>query len=236
LKNRRALSVIIYLVGMALIMSWALGVFDSGSADIPYSTVVELFREEQVKSFTVRENSITLSLYNPYNGETVVTTDLANPESFRAEMTELFLEQADAGILQGYDFIPESEYTPYDLILPLLMVGMLLLFVWAIFMGRMNSQNPMSNFGKARTVLGVPDGKKVTFADVAGAEEEKEELAEVVDFLRDPEKYTQIGARIPHGLLLVGPPGTGKTLLARAVAGEADVQFLSISGSDFVEM
>ena len=94
----------------------------------------------------------------------------------------------------------------------------------------------MANFGKARTVLGVPDNKKVTFDDVAGAEEEKNELQEVVDFLRDPEKFHQIGARIPHGILLVGPPGTGKTLLARAVAGEAGVQFLSISGSDFVEM
>ena len=103
-------------------------------------------------------------------------------------------------------------------------------------MGKMNGSNPLANFGKARTVLGVPDGKKVTFADVAGADEEKEELAEIVDFLRNPGKFTQIGARIPHGILLVGPPGTGKTLLARAVAGEADVQFLSISGSDFVEM
>ena len=103
-------------------------------------------------------------------------------------------------------------------------------------MGKMNGSNPLANFGKARTVLGVPDGKKVTFADVAGAEEEKEELEEIVDFLRDPQKFTQIGARIPHGILLVGPPGTGKTLLARAVAGEAGVQFLSISGSDFVEM
>ena len=236
MKNRRALSVIIYLVGLALIMSWAMGIFDTASSDIPYSTVVELFRQEQVKSFTVRDNSIVLSLYSPYDGETVLTTDLADPESFRAEMNELFLEQTDSGILQGYDFEPESEYTPYDLILPLLMVGLMLLFIWALFMGRMNSQNPMSNFGKARTVLGVPDGKKVTFADVAGADEEKEELAEVVDFLKNPDKYTQIGARIPHGLLLVGPPGTGKTLLARAVAGEAGVQFLSISGSDFVEM
>ncbi len=96
--------------------------------------------------------------------------------------------------------------------------------------------NPMAQFGRARTVLGVPDNKKVTFADVAGADEEKQELEEVVDFLRDPAKYTAMGARIPHGLLLVGPPGTGKTLLARATAGEAGVQFLSISGSDFVEM
>ena len=117
-----------------------------------------------------------------------------------------------------------------------MIVGLILLLLWALLMGRMNSHNPMSNFGKARTVLGVPDGAKVTFQDVAGADEEKEELQEVVDFLRDPEKYKKIGARIPHGLLLVGPPGTGKTLLARAVAGEAEVQFLSISGSDFVEM
>ena len=113
---------------------------------------------------------------------------------------------------------------------------MVILFIWAIFMNRANNTNPLSNFGKARTVLGVPEGKKVTFADVAGADEEKDELQEVVDFLRNPEKFTEIGARIPHGMLLVGPPGTGKTLLARAVAGEADVQFLSISGSDFVEM
>ena len=112
----------------------------------------------------------------------------------------------------------------------------MLMLLWMFIMGRMNGGNPLTNFGKARTVLGVPDGKKVTFDDVAGADEEKEELAEIVDFLRNPAKFTQIGARIPHGILLVGPPGTGKTLLARAVAGEAGVQFLSISGSDFVEM
>ena len=114
---------------------------------------------------------------------------------------------------------------------------MVLLFIWALLMGRMSSAgNPMGGFSKARTVLGVPGDKKVTFDDVAGADEEKEELQEIVDFLKNPEKFTEIGARIPHGLLLVGPPGTGKTLLARAVAGEAGVQFLSISGSDFVEM
>jgi cell division protease FtsH len=85
-------------------------------------------------------------------------------------------------------------------------------------------------------VLGLPEDQKVTFADVAGADEEKQELEEIVDFLRNPEKYTAIGAKIPHGILLEGPPGTGKTLLARAVAGEADVQFLSIAGSDFAEL
>ena len=91
-------------------------------------------------------------------------------------------------------------------------------------------------FGKARTRLGSDEKKKVTFADVAGADEEKAELQEIVDFLKNPKKYIELGARIPKGVLLVGPPGTGKTLIAKAVAGEAGVQFLSISGSDFVEL
>src|SRR5699024_6922890 len=96
--------------------------------------------------------------------------------------------------------------------------------------------NAMLNFGKSRARLMIPSGKKVTFKDVAGLEEEKEELEEVVDFLSNPKRYTDLGARIPKGILLVGPPGTGKTLLAKAVAGEAGVPFFSISGSDFVEM
>ena len=152
-------------------------------------------------------------------------------------MHETFAEQTASGVLESYNFVPDKGFSPYTLILPLLVVGLVILFVWALLMGRMSSAgNPVNGFSKARTVLGVPGDKKVTFDDVAGADEEKEELQEIVDFLKNPEKFTEIGARIPHGLLLVGPPGTGKTLLARAVAGEAGVQFLSISGSDFVEM
>ena len=236
MKNRRFIPIIIYVLIMVAAMSWAMGIFNSAGNDIPYSEVVELFRQEKVRRFVVQDDTITLTLHEPYDGEYKISTSLADTESFRQEMHTLFLEQTDSGVLESYDFYPESKLSPYDFVLPLLLVGLVLLFIWAMFMGRMNSSNPLQNFGKARTVLGVPDGKKVTFADVAGADEEKAELAEVVDFLRDPEKYTKIGARIPHGLLLVGPPGTGKTLLARAVAGEADVQFLSISGSDFVEM
>ena len=236
MKHNRTYVVVIYLVLMALMLNWALGAFDGNTADIPYSKIVDMFRNEQVRSFVVQDELIELTLHVPYNGETVVTTDLADPDSFRQELGGLFQEQTEKGVLEGYDFLPGEKSSPFDFVLPLILAGLVLLFVWAMFMGRMNSQNPLNSFGKARTVLGVPDGKKVTFDDVAGADEEKEELAEVVDFLRNPDKYTQIGARIPHGLLLVGPPGTGKTLLARAVAGEADVQFLSISGSDFVEM
>ena len=236
MKHNRIFVVVIYLVLMAVLMNWALGTFDGNTADIPYSRIVDMFRNEQVRSFVVQDELIELTLHVPYNGETVVTTDLADPDSFRQELGSLFREQTEKGVLEGYDFLPGEKSSPFDFVLPLILAGLVLLFVWAMFMGRMNSQNPLNSFGKARTVLGVPDGRKVTFDDVAGADEEKEELAEVVDFLRNPDKYTQIGARIPHGLLLVGPPGTGKTLLARAVAGEADVQFLSISGSDFVEM
>ena len=236
MKNRKFTPVVVYILLMILLFSWSSGLFGQETGDIPYSEVVSLLRQEQVKSFVAEGNTISLTLRAPYNGKSTVTAVLAEPEAFLQEMGTLLAQQTEAGILESYHMVPEASLSPYDFILPLLIVGLILLFIWAIFMGRMNAANPMQNFGKARTVLGVPDGKKVTFADVAGADEEKEELAEVVDFLRDPKKYTEIGARIPHGLLLVGPPGTGKTLLARAVAGEADVQFLSISGSDFVEM
>ncbi len=236
MRNRRPISMIIYLVILFMLFSFISGMFTQSGNSIPYSKVMELFEEEQVRSFRVQGDVITMDLYNPYDGKTTVSTTLADPFSFREDMKALLEEQRESGILTSYDFVAAEESSSFDLVFPLLIVGLVLLFVWAIMMGRMNAGNPMQNFGRARTVLGVPDGKKVTFDDVAGADEEKAELQEVVDFLKDPAKFTAIGARIPHGMLLVGPPGTGKTLLARAVAGEADVQFLSISGSDFVEM
>jgi len=236
LKKRSVLGVIIYVAILAVILSWVLGLFNLSGNDISYSEIVQLFKNEQVKSFTVQDQQIHMQLHEPYNGKTQVTTIMADTESFRQEMWETFQTQTQAGILESYDFLPAQQVSPFDYVLPLILAGLAILLVWFIMMGKVNGNNPMANFGKARTVVGLPDNKKVTFDDVAGADEEKAELQEVVDFLRNPSKYTQIGARIPHGLLLVGPPGTGKTLLARAVAGEADVQFLSISGSDFVEM
>ena len=238
MKNqRRNITPLIYLAVLVLVLSWALGEFGQKTNAIPYSNLVELFRQEQVSQFLVEGNTITLILRTPYNGKTTITSGLADPEGFRNSMQSLFDEQMASGVLEVYDFVAGKSYTPYDFIIPLLVAGAVLLLAWSFIVGRMNGGgNPMAQFGKARTVLGVPDNKKVTFDDVAGADEEKEELQEVVDFLRAPDKYTALGARIPHGLLLVGPPGTGKTLLARATAGEAGVQFLSISGSDFVEM
>ena len=236
MNNRRMIPLVVYVAALVLVFSWVSSLATPKTNAIPYSEVVELFQQEQVKSFTVKGNTITLELRAPYNGKTQIQTELAQPESFRQEMESTLKEQYASGVLESYDFLPGKTFSAYDIVLPIILAGGVLLLLWTILMGKMNGSNPLANFGKARTVLGVPDGKKVTFADVAGAEEEKEELEEIVDFLRDPQKFTQIGARIPHGILLVGPPGTGKTLLARAVAGEAGVQFLSISGSDFVEM
>ena len=237
MKRTRWIPLIVYAALLVAFLGWISNLFTTSQDTLPYSKAVELFNKEQVRQFVVQDQTITMQLNKPYNGQTTITAPLADPESFRQEMHETFAEQTASGVLENYNFVPDKGFSPYTLILPLLVVGVVLLLIWALLMGRMSSAgNPMNGFSKARTVLGVPGDKKVTFDDVAGADEEKEELQEIVDFLKNPEKFTEIGARIPHGLLLVGPPGTGKTLLARAVAGEAGVQFLSISGSDFVEM
>ena len=218
MKSRKVIVVVLYLAILALIFSWVLGMFNNRSSGLTDSQDMELFRKEQVRSFVVQDQRIYLELQTPYEGKLNVEAPLSDPEGFRHEMWSLLQEQTESGVLVSYQFVPEEKSSPYDYVLPIILAGAVLLFVYILFVGRMNNNNPLNNFGKARTVLGVPDGKKVTFSDVAGAEEEKLELQEIVDFLRDPAKFTDIGARIPHGLLLVGPPGTGKTLLARAVA------------------
>ena len=201
-----------------------------------YSQIVEQFENENVRAFEAGDGKIILSFYEPVSGQTAITcrTDLSLLQS---QLGDLFMEQAEKGILT-YTFLPDSTPTVFTKALPYLIAGLILLVFWVLLAGRMGAgggANPGAQFGKARTVMGQ-SGKKVTFQDVAGAEEEKAELQEVVDFLRNPDKFTKLGARIPKGVLLVGPPGTGKTLLARAVAGESGVQFLSISGSDFMEL
>ena len=229
MKSRKFLSTLLYVVVLTLLFVWITGAFTTAGNTIPYSKVLELFRQEQVKQFIVNGDVLSMELYNPYDGETTVYTEIADPEAFRAELQPLFDEQVASGVLAGYDFVAEAEPSAFaqflNRFLPMLLAGLIVLFFWAYLMGKANGSNPLQNFGKARTVLGIPDDQKVTFDDVAGADEEKAEMQEVVDFLRNPQKFTDIGARIPHGMLLVGPPGTGKTLLARAVAGEADVQF-----------
>ncbi len=236
MKNRKALSLFIYAAVLILAFSWIMGLFGSSGDSLTYSQLVELFRAEQVASFTVDNGTIRLQLHTPYDGKTTLVAELSSEERFRQELQPLLEEQLASGVLESYDYLPQKQTSPYDYILPIILAGGVLLLLWMVLASRANGNNPMANFGKARAVNGLPAGKKVTFDDVAGVDEEKRELAEVVDFLRDPNKYADIGAKIPHGILLSGPPGTGKTLLARAVAGEAGVQFLSISASDFMEM
>ena len=231
MKNRRIPFLIIYVVVLALIFSWMLGIFGNDGDGLTYSQVVAMFRQEQVRSFTVEGDTIYLQLQG---SEDILTGTVADAESFRREMWDTIQTQSESGVLESYDFVAEEKLSPYDFIVPIILAGIVIVLVWVIIVGRANAKNPMADFGKARTMNGSK--QKVTFADVAGVDEEKAELQEVVDFLRNPQKFTDIGAKIPHGILLSGAPGTGKTMLAKAVAGEAGVQFLSISGSDFMEM
>ena len=236
MKKNKFFPLIIYVGILVLAFSLIWNIFEGGVPEVSYSQLIDLFEEGKVKSFTAVGNDITLQLHTQWEGSDRVGATLNDPEGFRQSMWELLQAQTEAGTLESYNFLPGKELSPYDFIFPIVLAGLVLFIIWGIVAGRANNSNPMSNFGKARTVNGSGENKKVTFEDVAGVDEEKAELQEVVDFLREPEKFTAIGARIPHGILLAGPPGTGKTLLARAVAGEAGVQFLSISGSDFMEM
>ena len=165
----------------------------------------------------------------------VIRGTLADIERFIDDVS-VYTASADEAV--SYDYIRSSDNTLLYEFLPILVMGVLLIAVWIFIMKKMGGGlgGKEMNFGKAKIKNTNDEKRKTTFDDVAGADEEKEELQEIVEFLKAPEKYNKLGARIPKGVLLVGPPGTGKTLLARAVAGEAGVPFFSISGSDFVEM
>lgn len=204
-----------------------------------YSEIETLFREEKVKSFSLEGDELTLNLYSAdSDGNTTIKKTLPNPNWFREDLGDLIDAQTASGVLTEYDYVKGWTAPWWMSILPYLITVVLFIGVWYLLMNKSGGGGApgVGKFGKAHTRTGEENLKKVTFADVAGAEEEKEELSEIVDFLKRPQNYTAMGARIPKGVLLVGPPGTGKTLMARAVAGEAGVQFLSISGSDFVEL
>ena len=236
MKKRSKLGVIIYIALIGLFLAWIFGVFDPKMDDLSYSDIKSLIYSEKVEKFDIEGSTIHLKLKASEDGKTSLTASIADPEGFLSQMQTELDRQVSAGTLKSYNYVAAKGLSPYDFILPIILAGLVLIVLWVILAGRASNANPMANFGKARTMNGAPEGKTVTFQDVAGMDEEKRELQEVVDFLRNPEKFTKIGAKIPHGMLLSGPPGTGKTLLARAVAGEAKVRFLSISGSDFMEM
>jgi len=206
-----------------------------------YSEVRRLLEQEQVAELQLKDDKLTLWLREPWNGEKTVTYALPDAQRFYDDFNDLVVEQYHKGIITNYDY-PQGWRAPaWMSYIPWVSILVIFALLWYIMLLRQNGaagggMDKAAHFGKARTRTGEDEKKKVRFEDVAGAEEEKAELQEVVDFLRDPQRYLDLGARIPKGILLVGPPGTGKTLLAKAVAGEAGVQFLSISGSDFVEL
>ena len=227
------------MLALALIFALAAGVFSlhSTPAGIPYSEVLDQFRNEKVSSFTLEGSTLTLRLRGENGAEKSVTASIGDTELFHKDLDELIADQYASGVLTSYNYLPAPGTPWYRAALPYVVVGVILLVVFFVLMGRANGgPSAMAQFTRANAHFGLSGKEKVTFADVAGADEEKAELQQIVDFLRNPKRFYDMGAHVPKGVLLVGPPGTGKTLLARAVAGEAGVSFLSISGSDFVEL
>ena len=209
------------------------------TVSVPYSQMVELFQAEQVSSFTVQNNVVTMELKTEVDGKKEASCAISDFTAFYEDLNPLVQTQKKSGVLTSYDYKKDTQSVNWVTLLPSLL-SVAMVFLLLMMMVRQNNANGggggLSQFGKAKFTSAEQMKKKVSFHDVAGAQEEKAELEEVVDFLKNPEKYTALGAHIPKGILLVGPPGTGKTLLAKAVAGEAGVPFLSISGSAFVEL
>ena len=208
-----------------------------------YSDVVDLFKNEQVREFKVDEdNTLTMlvrvTMQDGTEGEATLTYKLSDIDMFREDLGELIESQHASGVITAYDYPPPYEIPWWVSLLPYVIVIVLFVAMWIYVMNQASGGkgSKINSVGRAKAKLITADTAKVYFKDVAGADEEKAELEEIVEFLRNPEYFTKLGAKIPHGVLLVGPPGTGKTLIAKAVAGEAGVPFYSISGSDFVEM
>ena len=211
------------------------------SRDPTYGQVRTLFEQERVQSFSLEGNNLTLEVRGEGDATSTLHYEVANLYIFYNDLHELIDQQRASGVLVDCDYKPGIESSWWFGLLPYLIIILVVGAFWYMMYLRQANANSgggpgPSRFGHARTRTLADQGKKVTFNDVAGADEEKEELQEIVEFLRDPQKFIALGARIPKGVLLVGPPGTGKTLIAKAVAGEAGVHFLSISGSDFVEL
>jgi len=242
LKRFSSRDVILYLMLLLLMIFAVNTVQQMDEADDPtYSQVRTLFEQEKVKYFVLNGNDLGLQIREEGDKVSTVHYQLPDLSVFYSDLHELIDQQHESGVLEGYDYKVGIEGTWWYRMLPYLVLLLVMAAFWYMMYLRQSGGSSgggpgPSRFGHARTRTLADQGKKVTFQDVAGAEEEKEELREIVDFLRDPQKFISLGARIPKGVLLVGPPGTGKTLIAKAVAGEAGVHFLSISGSDFVEL
>ena len=243
-QNRTTnLSVLLLLLVIVLCASYLLRM-DNQVPQLEYSQIRQLFEQEKVESVTFPDEH-TLELHLREKVKSLGDTDTVRYRIydfaiFYEDLNDLIVEQKAAGIITSYDYPAAPTTNWLTMLLPYVLVAVVLGLLWYFLIVRAQGggmgPDKMAKFGTARTRTLTDKDRKITFADVAGADEEKEELQEIVEFLKDPKKYISLGARIPKGVLLVGPPGTGKTLLAKAVAGEAGVGFLSISGSDFVEL
>ncbi len=237
---------LIYILGIILVLflvQWLMATPQTDERDVDYTQFLEYVKAKQITQVTI----VSHDLYALKEGSTVKTdafpeqydyyTYVPDIEQFNKDIQTITQTDnpADYGFVFTYQPQPDPSLLevlwPY--LIPVVLIGVLF---YVMMRQQQGSNNKALSFGKSRARMSVGDKHKKTFADVAGADEEKEELAEIVEFLRNPKRFIELGARIPKGVLLVGPPGGGKTLLAKAVAGEAGVPFFSISGSDFVEM
>ena len=250
-KGKSPREIGLYILILVVILSAFYLMYQPGgvsSAEVSYSELVGFFLRDQVRTFNIDgNNKVTADLTVNYKdtGSPKITHNLLDIYIFHEDVGDVLLDKIRRNGNSGfgeeqfvYDLEPGYRFPWWVSIIPYVILIGVFIFIWNAMMSRsgMGGDKGAMKFGRARTRVAGDEKKKITFADVAGAEEEKEELSEIVDFLKGPQKYITIGARIPKGVLLVGPPGTGKTLIAKAVAGEAGVQFLSISGSDFVEL
>ncbi len=238
MKRKLGFKDILFYIIIIFVLVMAVWVLFSSSRppEASYSDVYRWFTGGQVREMYMEGDTMTLGLAD---GTTATYTE-SNISWFYNDLGDTIRRQLDDGTIKLLDRVPGYETPWWAMFIPYIIIIAVFLGGWFFVMNRASGagggSGPANKFGKAHARLASDEKNKITFADVAGAVEEKEELREIVDFLRDPKKFTEVGARIPKGVLLVGPPGTGKTYLARAVAGEAGVQFLSISGSDFVEL
>jgi len=235
-----------YIVLISVILFASISLWNSIPQDaLKYSDVVELFKSEKVAEFVIDENNELVMKVRTTRADGTEslapkTYTLRSLDIFIYDLGDLIEQQHSEGIITSYDYPPPTQiplwvsFIPYIIVI-VLMIAMVI-FVMRQAGGGKSGRGGINSVGRSRAKLVTPDKNRVLFKDVAGADEEKAELEEIVEFLRDPAYFTKLGAKIPHGVLLVGPPGTGKTLIAKAVAGEAGVPFFSISGSDFVEM
>ena len=245
-NNAKVIIFYVALISLIFVAVFAMLGSPSNKEEIIFSDVMQYFEEDRVKEFVVTsDNILNMIIYKSDKVGVLTPEDVAGLKtekiSYKLRDVTLFREEFEKyqgnKNLQKYDYKPLEEYSIWLSFLPTLLMIVAGVFLVMYMTKQMNkSTGGMMSFGKAKAHMPTNDKNKVTFADVAGAEEEKEELVEIVEFLKDPQKFARLGAKIPHGVLLVGPPGTGKTLLAKAVAGEAGVPFFSMSGSDFVEM